>query len=169
MTSSVPPAAERRARSSGGQAAVSQAAVGGVEVGRAEVGRAAVAGAALGRAALGRAGEDLAAAWYEAHGYEVLARNWRCREGELDIVAGRDRLVVFCEVKARTSDAFGLPSEAVGPRKQARLRRLAALWYADQASAGGGGRPGWGLRGGPARFDVASVLAGVVEVVEGAF
>ncbi len=149
MTSSVRPAAEQGRRAS----------VGGAAVGRAPVGR----------AALGRAGEDLAAGWYEAHGYEVLARNWRCREGELDIVARRDRLVVFCEVKARTSDAFGLPAEAVGRLKQARVRRLAALWYADQASAGGDGGLGRGRRGGPARFDVASVLAGAVEVVEGAF
>jgi putative endonuclease len=114
--------------------------------------------------ALGRCGEDLAAGWYEAHGYEVLARNWRCRAGELDIVARRDRLVVFCEVKARTSEGFGLPAEAVGPVKQGRLRRLAALWFADQAGSRGGRRPG-----GPVRFDVASVLAGQVEVIEGAF
>jgi putative endonuclease len=93
-----------------------------------------------------------------------LARNWRCQAGELDIVARRGRLVVFCEVKARTSEAFGLPAEAVGPVKQARLRRLAALWFADQARSGGGRRPG-----GPVRFDVAAVLAGKVEVIEGAF
>jgi putative endonuclease len=114
--------------------------------------------------ALGRCGEDLAAGWYEAHGYEVLARNWRCRAGELDIVARQDRLVVFCEVKTRTSEAFGLPAEAVGPLKQAKLRRLAALWFADQAPSAGGRRPG-----GPVRFDVASVFAGEVEVIEGAF
>ena len=69
-------------------------------------------------------------AWYEAHGYEVVARNWRCREGELDIVARRGRLHVFCEVKSRSSDAFGVPAEAVGRPKRARLRRLAALWFA---------------------------------------
>jgi putative endonuclease len=86
------------------------------------------------RRAFGRAGEDLAAAWYEAQGYEVLARNWSCREGELDIVARRGCLYVFCEVKARRSEAFGLPAEAVGPLKQARLRRLAALWFAGRAA-----------------------------------
>ncbi len=83
--------------------------------------------------AVGRSGEDLAASWYESQGYEVVARNWRCREGELDIVARRARLVVFCEVKARTSEVFGLPAEAVGPVKQAKLRRLAALWFANGA------------------------------------
>ena len=113
---------------------------------------------------LGKAGEDAAAAWYESRGYEVVARNWSCRAGELDIVARRGRLVVFCEVKARTSGAFGLPVEAVGALKQARVRRLAALWFADQAS---GRRLGAG--GGPVRFDVASILSGRVEVVEAAF
>jgi putative endonuclease len=110
----------------------------------------------------------LAAEWYQARGYEVLARNWSCREGELDIVARRGRLHVFCEVKARSSLTFGLPAEAVGPVKQARLRRLAALWFAAAQSSGQGG--GGGRRpGGPVRFDVASVLAGEVEVIEGAF
>jgi putative endonuclease len=113
------------------------------------------------RRALGKAGEDLAVAWYEARGYEVLARNWSCRDGELDIVLRRDRLYVFCEVKARSSGAFGLPAEAVGPLKQSRVRRLAALWFAGSSC---GGRAG-----GPVRFDVASVLDGEVAVIEGAF
>ena len=67
------------------------------------------------------------ARWYEARGYEVLARNWRVREGELDLVVARDGALVFCEVKSRSSDAFGLPAEAVTVSKQARLRRL-HLW-----------------------------------------
>jgi putative endonuclease len=113
---------------------------------------------------VGRRGEDLAAKWYEAQGFDVLARNWHCREGELDIVARRARLVVFCEVKARTTDAFGVPAEAVGPLKQAKVRRLAALWFAAQARS----NEGSGRRG-PVRFDVASVLAGEVQVIEGAF
>lgn len=136
--------------------------------------------AALPRRALGKAGEDLAVAWYEAHGYEVAARNWSCREGELDIVARRGRLHVFCEVKTRSSGAFGLPAEAVGPRKQARIRRLAAAWFAEHSrtaaslppgagEAGADGAAGAARVGGPVRFDVASVLAGEVEVIEGAF
>ncbi len=115
------------------------------------------------RGELGRAGEGLAVAWYEEHGYEVLARNWRCRAGELDVVARRGRLHVFCEVKSRSTDAFGVPAEAVGPAKQARVRRLAALWFAGQVDGRAGGR-----RGGPVRFDVACVLAGTLEVIEGA-
>jgi len=88
-----------------------------------------------------------------------VARNWRCALGELDLVLERRGVVVFCEVKARSSDAFGVPAEAVGAAKQARLHRLAARWLAEQEPRG------------PARlrFDVVSVLAGRIEVIEGAF
>jgi putative endonuclease len=88
-----------------------------------------------------------------------VARNWRCREGEIDLVARRGGVTVICEVKSRSSDAFGAPVEAVTRTKQLRLRRLAAAFLA--ASAGGGR--------GEVRFDVVSVLAGRVEVVESAF
>jgi putative endonuclease len=108
---------------------------------------------------LGRAGEAAVAAWYEAHGYEVLARNWRCRDGELDLIVADGRMYVFCEVKTRTTDAFGLPAEAVTRQKQMRIRRLAARWLEDAAPS----RPR------AIRFDVASVLAGAVDVLEGAF
>jgi len=108
---------------------------------------------------LGRSGEDQAAAWYAAHGYEVLTRNWRCRAGELDLIVARGRLVVFCEVKSRSSEQFGAPAEAVTRDKQMRIRRLAARWLADAAPA----RPR------AIRFDVACVLDGSVEVLEGAF
>ena len=111
-----------------------------------------------GRRALGISGEDAAAAWYEAQGYQLVARNWRCRDGELDLIVRHGRLVVFCEVKARTTDAFGAPVEAVTREKQMRLRRLAARWIDD-----GDFRPI------EIRFDVASVMGGEVEVLEGAF
>ncbi|MBI2711225.1 MAG: YraN family protein [Actinobacteria bacterium] len=104
-------------------------------------------------------GEDLAAAWYVAAGYEVLARNWRCRLGELDLVVARGREVVFCEVKSRSSVAFGVPAEAVTHAKRQRLRHLAAQWLEDAAP----------FRPGGIRFDVASVLRGEIEVIEGAF
>lgn len=139
------------------------------------MGRRAAGGAYNERVELGRAGEGLAVAWYEEHGYEVVARNWRCRAGELDVVARRGRLHVFCEVKSRSTDAFGVPAEAVGPAKQARMRRLAALWFAGQVDGQVGGQVGGqmggqmgGRRGGPVRFDVACVLAGTLEVIEGA-
>ena len=108
------------------------------------------------------------AAWYRNRGYEVLDRNWRCRDGELDLVARRDGTLVFCEVKARSSAAFGLPAEAVTPAKQARVRRLGALWLAARRAAEGeDGRPA--RRPSEIRFDVACVLAGRIEVLEGAF
>lgn len=99
------------------------------------------------------------ARWYEAHGYEVLARNWRVREGELDLVVAGPAVVVFCEVKSRSGDAYGQPFEAVTAAKQARLRRLAMLWLQ-------GAEQSW-----PAvRFDVASVVRGQVQgVIEAAF
>lgn len=79
--------------------------------------------------ALGRWGEDLAAQHVQAAGWKVLARNWRCREGELDLVAREPGgTVVFVEVKTRRSAAFGQPAEAVSPVKARRLRVLAARW-----------------------------------------
>ena len=112
------------------------------------------------RRTLGAAGEAAVAAWYADRGYEVLARNWRCRTGELDLVVRKGRTLVFCEVKTRSSAAFGAPVEAVTRTKQARLRRLAGCWLE------AGGRPAGASE---LRFDVASVLAGEIEVLEGAF
>ncbi len=110
------------------------------------------------RRALGASGEEAVAAWYTSQGYEVVERNWRCRDGELDLIVRRGRTFVFCEVKTRTSDAFGAPVEAVTRSKQVRLRHLAARWLEDAP-----------LRPTEIRFDVASVLAGEIEVLEGAF
>lgn len=108
---------------------------------------------------LGASGEDAAARWYEHAGYDVVGRNWRCAFGELDLVLRRGPLVVFCEVKTRSSDRFGTPAEAVTYRKRVRLRRLAAEWLA--GCEGAGGRA--------VRFDVAAVRGGTVEVIEDAF
>jgi putative endonuclease len=111
---------------------------------------------------LGARGERLAADWYVARGYSVVARNWRCREGELDLVLlATDGDLVFCEVKTRSSDRFGVPAEAVTPAKQRRLRTLAARYLAVE------GRPSPAGRG--IRFDVAAVMGGRVEVLEAAF
>ena len=114
---------------------------------------------------LGARGEDLAVAWYTRQGYEVLGRNWRCRDGELDLVVSRDRGVVFCEVKTRSGAGFGLPAEAVTAEKQRRLRRLATRWLGEQKGSGGFAE---------IRFDVACVTlrAGaepVLDVIEAAF
>ncbi len=118
------------------------------------------------RLELGASGEELAARWYTDAGYRVLARNWRCREGELDLVVGRGGLAVFCEVKTRRGLNFGLPAEAVTPAKQRRLRRLALRWLVE--------RPPGEPRFPDLRFDVACVVARpgvapVVEIIEAAF
>jgi putative endonuclease len=115
------------------------------------------------RRSVGSAGEDAVAAWYAEAGYEVVSRNWRVREGELDLVAQRRGEVVFCEVKTRRVDTFGSPAEAVNFRKQQRLRTLAVRWLAAHD-----------VRATTLRFDVASVTphrssGWEVEVLEDAF
>ena len=81
---------------------------------------------------LGVRGEDLACAELERQGMQVLERNWRCRPGEIDIVAAEvgdaGLALVFCEVKCRSGLGFGHPLEAITFRKMRRLRQLAALW-----------------------------------------
>ncbi len=80
------------------------------------------------RAQLGRDGEELACQRLAALGLLVVARNWRCRLGEVDVIAAGPGLLVFCEVKARRGHGYGTPAEAVTLAKQARLRRLAAAY-----------------------------------------
>ncbi|ALX66896.1 YraN family protein [Microbacterium sp. XT11] len=79
---------------------------------------------------LGRAGEERAARYLTAAGYDILDRNWRCPQGELDIVALGGRVLVFVEVKTRRSMAYGHPLEAVDVRKRRRLWKLAHAWMA---------------------------------------
>lgn len=78
----------------------------------------------------GRWGEDLAVRHLERLGLVILERNWRCRTGEIDIVAGDHGTgtIVICEVKTRSSEDFGSPLAAVTPRKVRRLRALAGEW-----------------------------------------
>lgn len=96
--------------------------------------RRAQTGDRTGRRALGQRGEDVAADHLAAAGYRIIDRNWRCREGEIDLVAraevaGRS-VIVFCEVKTRTGLGYGDPLEAITYQKARRLRRLAGLWLA---------------------------------------
>ncbi len=77
---------------------------------------------------LGSHGERIAASYLTGRGFQVLDRNWRCREGELDIVARHGDALVFCEVKTRRGVGYGHPVEAVTPAKQRRLRVLAHRW-----------------------------------------
>ena len=80
--------------------------------------------------AVGRYGEKVAARYLAGAGWEVLDRNWRGPDGELDIVALHDGALVVVEVKTRRGLGFGHPAEAVTSRKLARLRRLTAQWLA---------------------------------------
>lgn len=82
----------------------------------------------------------------------VLDRNWRCRDGEIDLVGLDGTVLAFVEVKTRSSPAFGDPAEAVTPAKAARLRRLAVRWLAEQRR--GSDPLGWT----EIRFDVVSIL-----------
>jgi len=107
--------------------------------------------------ALGAFGEAYAARHLAARGMVVLDRNWRCSAGEIDLVLRDGRVLVVCEVKTRSSEAFGSPLEGVTERKAARLRRLAARWLAEHD-----------LRPPHVRIDLVGVLmpAGGSPVVE---
>jgi putative endonuclease len=96
---------------------------------------------------LGRVGEDAATRFYRKRGFQIVARNWRCADGELDLIARRGGLLVFCEVKTRSSESFGMPAEAVGFHKRRRLRRLAGRWLSENRA-----------RAATIRFDVVSVI-----------
>ena len=112
--------------------------------------------------AIGSVGEAAAGDSYVRRGYRVLARNWRCRLGELDLVVERRGVLVFCEVKARRGAGFGGGFEAVTWKKRAKLRSLAHAFLQET-----------GFRPHAIRFDVASVsVRGArsdVEVFEDAF
>ncbi|HVA60305.1 MAG TPA: YraN family protein [Mycobacteriales bacterium] len=98
-------------------------------------------------AVLGRWGEDLAARHLEEDGFVLLARNWRCELGELDLIGRGADLLVVCEVKTRRGVRFGSPADAVTAAKARRLRRLAGRWLAQH-------RPGVAA----VRIDVITVL-----------
>jgi putative endonuclease len=99
------------------------------------------------RKSLGDLGESIAADFLLASGYSIVDRNWRCPDGEIDIVALDGSTVVVCEVKTRRSTGFGSPFEAVTPEKSARLYRLAAAW-----------RRAHDVRARPMRLDVVSIV-----------
>ncbi len=88
------------------------------------------------RRVLGRYGEELAVRVLRDRGAVVVDRNWRCRHGEIDIVAVDGDCLVVCEVKTRRGDAFGDPVEAVSFDKMMRLRRLAVAWLDEHPGSG---------------------------------
>ncbi|MFG1602424.1 YraN family protein [Actinoplanes sp. NPDC049265] len=115
------------------------------------------------RRAVGEYGEHVAERYLTAAGLVVLNRNWRCSEGEIDLVLRDGDDVVFCEVKTRRGDTFGRPAEAIRWQKVRRLRRLAACWLAETE-----------VHPHEVRFDVVEVMpqpqgAAMVEHIRAAF
>lgn len=108
---------------------------------------------------LGSIFEQETAEWLQDRGYRIIARNYRCRIGEIDLIAARGELLAFVEVKYRSSAARGFSEDAVGPRKQRTIRRVAEYflsrntWAADLVC----------------RFDVAAFEFGRLHYYEGAF
>jgi putative endonuclease len=97
--------------------------------------------------ALGNKGEDIATEHLKKNGYAILKRNYKTPLGEADIVAREKDTIVFIEVKARSSDAFGQPFEAVNYRKQEKIKRI-ALYYLKHNRLQA-----------PVRFDVISIIS----------
>jgi putative endonuclease len=114
------------------------------------------------RQALGHAGEDIAERYVRKQGYRIVERNYRCRGGELDLIALDGKVVVFIEVKARTDNRFGTPLESVHRWKQQRMIRAALVFLSQHR-----------LHDEPSRFDVIGIsFAGgkpVVQHVQNAF
>jgi putative endonuclease len=98
------------------------------------------------RQAIGAYGERCAVRHLIGAGLRVIGRNWRCPEGEIDVIAWDGDTLAFCEVKTRSGGTFGTPAEAVVPTKARRLRRLAGRWLAET-----------GTTAAELRFDVVSV------------
>jgi len=99
------------------------------------------------RRAVGAYGERLAERHLVDEGLTVLARNWRCSDGEVDLILRDGRELVFCEVKTRRTTTFGSPAESIRPAKVRKLRGLAGRWLAESAEHADG-----------IRFDVVEVL-----------
>ena len=119
--------------------------------------------AADARKELGRRGEDIAAQHLERCGWRIVTRNYRVREGEIDLIARREEVLAFCEVKTlvargRARSGPSDPIEAVGPGKRARVRNMARIWLAERAAQGA-------LRG---TADLRLDVIGVVLSPEGA-
>ncbi len=99
------------------------------------------------KADFGRRNEELAAEFLKKNGYRILKRNYRCKTGEIDIIAKDKGTICFVEVKARSNQNFGLPQEAVDRYKQKQIGKAAVSFLSSHA-----------LFGKSARFDVVSVL-----------
>ena len=82
------------------------------------------------RQLLGRLGEDVAVRYLQANGFIIIQQNFRCRLGEIDIIAKEKGVTVFVEGRSRGSGSYGLPQESVGIKKQTKLRKLAYYYIA---------------------------------------
>ena len=109
------------------------------------------------RKVLGRKAENDTAKYLKKHGYKIIERNFKTPFGEADIIAFKDGYYCFVEVKARESDAFGLPAEAVDQRKRERYRKIANYFCMMKRQEV------------PCRFDVASIYEGGLEYFENAY
>ncbi|MBO4391300.1 MAG: YraN family protein [Lachnospiraceae bacterium] len=112
---------------------------------------------------IGSAYEDQAADYLTASGYEILERNFRCKIGEIDLIAavrtGSVRWIVFTEVKYRTTDMYGRPEEAVTAAKQKTIRRAAQFYLQKNHLPADT----------PCRFDVIAIMAGEIRHLKGVF
>ena len=107
---------------------------------------------------LGKDGEEKGARFLQQKGYKILGRNYRCRLGELDIIAQDKDSIVFVEVKTRQTQSYGLPEEAVNWRKQRKIEKVALHWLKLS-----------GIQGRNLRFDVLSVSPGEIKLFKDAF
>jgi putative endonuclease len=111
---------------------------------------------------IGKRGEELAVRHLEDAGYRIIERNYRCLLGEIDVVARDGESLVFVEVKSRRGEGFGDPQEAVGPRKQKKISRIAQYYLKEKR-----------LRDVRARFDVVAVRimpgGSRIKVIQNAF
>lgn len=112
---------------------------------------------------LGQNGEDIAAEFLSKNGYSILTRNYRCRLGEIDIIAKIREVLVFIEVKTRIGEAYGSPAAAVTHRKQRQISNTAQYYLAEH-----------NLFDAPARFDVVSIVISpgqgtLIEIIPNAF
>ncbi len=110
------------------------------------------------RVARGRRFEGLAADFYQHNGFEILERNWRDRSREIDLIARRDDLVVFVEVKSSRSMSYGHPAERMDRRKIDRIVRAARRWLAEHD-----------IEGCDIRFDLVTFVGGKMEHYPAAF
>ncbi len=107
---------------------------------------------------LGSQGEKTAVMHLKKEHYRIVETNYSCRYGEIDIVAKKDKVLVFVEVKSRADMSFGAPSEAVTPKKQQKIITAAKNYIAER-----------GVTDTPMRFDVVEVLDKKVNHIEDAF